>query len=297
MFEEKYINENIKNPGWISVISLFLINFYIFGIIFTWGIFQKLYLEIYSKEFSVFQLSFVGTTSCSFVISFGIIVSFIVKKIGYKKTMLIGTVLCTISLVLASFSINFWQIYVTQGLLFGIVISFVYFSPFIFISIYSYEIGFNSLTTSILIGVMIGLNSFGRIITGYISDKIGSLNTMIICTILSGLSNLILCINVNKHIIFIIYVIFYGITGNNIFSLIPIFLSNIVCSEKLLQVINICYMSFFIGTLIRSPILGIIYNIYGTFIVYIIIGSFTIFSSFIIIFLKLVKTNNIFEKY
>jgi hypothetical protein len=39
--EAEDLSEGWRNPGWLSVISLFLVNFAIFGIIFTWGIFQN----------------------------------------------------------------------------------------------------------------------------------------------------------------------------------------------------------------------------------------------------------------
>jgi hypothetical protein len=39
--EVEDLSEGWRNPGWLSVIALFLINFSIFGIVFTWGIFQN----------------------------------------------------------------------------------------------------------------------------------------------------------------------------------------------------------------------------------------------------------------
>lgn len=39
--EVEDISEGWRNPGWLSVIALFLVNFSVFGIIFTWGIFQN----------------------------------------------------------------------------------------------------------------------------------------------------------------------------------------------------------------------------------------------------------------
>ncbi|KAI9253803.1 hypothetical protein BDA99DRAFT_163833 [Phascolomyces articulosus] len=39
---EYYGTEGIKNPGWMAVFATFLVNFFIFGTIFSWGNFQRL---------------------------------------------------------------------------------------------------------------------------------------------------------------------------------------------------------------------------------------------------------------
>lgn len=37
-----YHTDGIRNPGWLTVLSCFLVNFYVFGTTFTWGVYQKL---------------------------------------------------------------------------------------------------------------------------------------------------------------------------------------------------------------------------------------------------------------
>ncbi|KAI8991432.1 hypothetical protein BDF20DRAFT_42916 [Mycotypha africana] len=39
-----YPTEGIRNPGWLTVISCFLVNFFVFGTTFSWGNYQKLYV-------------------------------------------------------------------------------------------------------------------------------------------------------------------------------------------------------------------------------------------------------------
>lgn len=39
---EAYWTEGIKNPGWLVVLSVFLVNFSMFGVVFSWGNFQQL---------------------------------------------------------------------------------------------------------------------------------------------------------------------------------------------------------------------------------------------------------------
>lgn len=40
--QEAYHTEGLRNPGWLSVISCFLVNFFVFGTVFSWGNYQKM---------------------------------------------------------------------------------------------------------------------------------------------------------------------------------------------------------------------------------------------------------------
>lgn len=37
-----YYTEGLKNPGWLTVLAAFMLNFYTFGIVCSWGVFQVL---------------------------------------------------------------------------------------------------------------------------------------------------------------------------------------------------------------------------------------------------------------
>lgn len=41
-WEQPWPTEGIRNPGWLVVVSTFLVNFVVFGNTFSWGIFQRL---------------------------------------------------------------------------------------------------------------------------------------------------------------------------------------------------------------------------------------------------------------
>jgi hypothetical protein len=40
--QEPYHTDGIRNPGWLTVMSCFLVNFFVFGTCFSWGNYQKL---------------------------------------------------------------------------------------------------------------------------------------------------------------------------------------------------------------------------------------------------------------
>ncbi|KAG2179704.1 hypothetical protein INT44_006552 [Umbelopsis vinacea] len=50
----------------------------------------------------------------------GLVLPIIIQKLGYRGTMHIGTVLAPLGLICASFTTEFWQLYLTQGLMYGV---------------------------------------------------------------------------------------------------------------------------------------------------------------------------------
>ncbi|KAI9492498.1 major facilitator superfamily domain-containing protein [Zychaea mexicana] len=128
-WEQPLETEGWRNPGWCAVAAAFLVNFAVFGNTFSWGNFQKLYLqEVFKDETDQLQISFIGTLSNSVLVSFGVFLTPLIQKIGFRGTMLIGAFISPLGLILASFNTALWQLYLTQGLLVGIGGAFV-FSP------------------------------------------------------------------------------------------------------------------------------------------------------------------------
>ncbi|CAO3660979.1 unnamed protein product [Umbelopsis ramanniana] len=119
--EVEDLSEGWRNPGWLSVIALFLINFSVFGVVFTWGIFQNVYLtEVFPGQTDSFRISFVGTLSSTCIVGVGFLVAPLVQIIGHRNSMLIGGFLSPLGLIGASFANAPWQLYLSEGVLFGL---------------------------------------------------------------------------------------------------------------------------------------------------------------------------------
>ncbi|KAG0180166.1 hypothetical protein DFQ29_001144 [Apophysomyces sp. BC1021] len=124
---EPYPTEGIRNPGWLVVFSAFLVNFFVFGTIFSWGNFQRLYLnEVYPGQTDEFRIAFIGTSASACLMALGLFMTPVISAIGFRGSMAIGTILCPLGLILASFSTQLWHLYLTQGILFGIGGAFVF---------------------------------------------------------------------------------------------------------------------------------------------------------------------------
>ena len=100
--------------------------FFRFGVNYTWGV----YLNHYNEEVfpgQMDQLSWIGSICAALIFSIGPVNEFITAKLGYTKMLIIGNIMCPLSLMLASISTQIWHLYLTQGVMFGIGASFVFF--------------------------------------------------------------------------------------------------------------------------------------------------------------------------
>src|ERR1700730_11427236 len=122
--------EKIEFRGYniIVVLSTFLLSFTVFGYVNSWGVYQEYYVK--NKYGNEFQISFVGSLSAGLEFGFSLIPATIISKFnkGFKIVLLLGIILCTISLLLSSFYNKLWQLYLIQGIIFGIGASFIFVS-------------------------------------------------------------------------------------------------------------------------------------------------------------------------
>jgi len=112
--------------AWMTVAAAWLVSFIGFGIATIWGVFQDAYTDSPSSSFrnvSVLKLGFVGGCGMGFGFSFGPFSNILISKFGIRAPILLGVLLIVISFELASISHKYWQILLSQGILFGIGIS------------------------------------------------------------------------------------------------------------------------------------------------------------------------------
>jgi MFS family permease len=97
-----------------------------FGYNYSWGVF----LNYYNKHVYVDQLStlsWIGSICVALFFFLGPINRLVIEKMGYRNMLLVGTVACPLALILASFATQVWHVFLTQGVLFGLGASFVWF--------------------------------------------------------------------------------------------------------------------------------------------------------------------------
>ncbi|CAO3655571.1 unnamed protein product [Mucor hiemalis] len=82
--------------------------------------------EVFKGSVDSTQLSFVGTLGFAFCGLMGPITPFFMSLVGARWVLFFGTVLITAGLVLASFSQQVWQLYITQSVMHGIGSALLY---------------------------------------------------------------------------------------------------------------------------------------------------------------------------
>lgn len=122
---DPYFTEGWQNPGWLATCSLFLVSFGVGGFNLTWGAYQQHYPEhVYGGQTDSFHVAFVGTIAYMLSTSLGLPMGYIIYYIGYRRTMMVGTMLVPLALFLASIANQLWQTALTHGVLLGIGASF-----------------------------------------------------------------------------------------------------------------------------------------------------------------------------
>ncbi|KAG0207712.1 hypothetical protein BGX28_001109 [Mortierella sp. GBA30] len=107
--------------GWLVVFGAFMIQFCCFGFNFSWGVYQEYYLkENIFGDATLSQVSWVGGIGASSVFLTGPFQSSMVRRFGLRPVIGVGIAICGCGVILASFATALWQVYLTQGVLFGL---------------------------------------------------------------------------------------------------------------------------------------------------------------------------------
>lgn len=120
-----------RSAGYKLVIAGFLANFMVFGIGFTFGVFQDYYLSSKGPLYrvSVSKVSLIGSIATSLTYLLAIFHNILSRYFNVWQTMLAGSVIASLGMILASYCTETWQFAMTQGLMCGIGSSLVYIPP------------------------------------------------------------------------------------------------------------------------------------------------------------------------
>ncbi|KAK3805783.1 MAG: major facilitator superfamily domain-containing protein [Benniella sp.] len=115
--------------GWLVVLASFVVNFWAFGPNITYGVYQN-----YFRQADTFvgaaqtQLSWVGSIGTAAMFIPGPFVAPMTRILGLRSVVAIGILIASVGFILASFATELWQLYLTQGFMFGFGGGIVFFS-------------------------------------------------------------------------------------------------------------------------------------------------------------------------
>ncbi|KAI9298028.1 MFS general substrate transporter [Neoconidiobolus thromboides FSU 785] len=117
--EEKSQLDGIQ--GWIVVTASFFNLFALLGIVYSGGIYIKYYAdELFKDKVSLSTISLIATLNTALFTLLALFSGRFADEIGYRKATLIGSVIYSLGLLLASFSFEVWHLFLTQGIMVGI---------------------------------------------------------------------------------------------------------------------------------------------------------------------------------
>ncbi|KAF9027563.1 hypothetical protein BGZ52_002977 [Haplosporangium bisporale] len=115
--------------GWVIVFAAFFTHMIFMGFANVYGVYQNYYLNnTFQGRATRFQLAWIGSLTMLALDIFGPITGAICVYFGFRKSGFAGVVIMTISLVAAAYATEIWQLYLTQGILYGFGGSLTYFS-------------------------------------------------------------------------------------------------------------------------------------------------------------------------
>lgn len=121
--------------GVLVVTAGFICNFMVFGIGFSYGVFQEFYTSSSGplRHWSASQVSIVGTFGLALTYMCGIFNKTLLFYFTPRQVMLFGSALMSAGLIAAGSSSELYQFVITQGLMFGVGLSFVYLPPVVIV--------------------------------------------------------------------------------------------------------------------------------------------------------------------
>ncbi|KAL1922384.1 uncharacterized protein VTP21DRAFT_9923 [Calcarisporiella thermophila] len=105
--------------GWVVVCAVFFVVFFVFGMALSYGVYQDLYANDIFRGESLLKITYIGSVANGTMFLFGPISGVLLAYVGHRGMMLMACVLSPLGFLLASFSTEIWQLYLTQGLIVG----------------------------------------------------------------------------------------------------------------------------------------------------------------------------------
>jgi len=113
--------------GWVCVACVFAINSFTWGVVAAYGVFLSYYLsQNYFLEAQARDYAFIGGLNFGVAMIAAPLVTVVAKSMGTKPPMYAGALFLLAGFVSASFSTRIWHVYLSQGVLVGLGVGFVY---------------------------------------------------------------------------------------------------------------------------------------------------------------------------
>ncbi|KAE8153688.1 MFS general substrate transporter [Aspergillus avenaceus] len=121
--------EGVK--AWLCVLGGFFCQFCSFGFLNACGVFQLYYKEEILSNYNDSTISWIITIQIFLMFSLGLIVGVMVDVLGPRKLLLPSTVLALLGIFMLSLSTKFYQVMLTQGIVYGLGAAGLFLPPMV----------------------------------------------------------------------------------------------------------------------------------------------------------------------
>ncbi|KAL2005132.1 hypothetical protein VTN00DRAFT_2982 [Thermoascus crustaceus] len=130
------------------------------------------------------------------------------------------------------------------------------FLPINYIQVQANSNGMSASLAEYLIPILNGASLFGRIIPGWIGDRVGRYNTQIVMSLFSGTIVLALWLPARGNTPLVIFAILYGFGSGTFVTLLPAMIAQISDIEEIGLRVGLEYATISIAALVSNPIGG-----------------------------------------
>jgi len=145
----------------------------------------------------------------------------------------------------------------------GILQAAAYYTPVYFFASYARTLGYSSASGANFIALSNASNAIGKVIIGYLADRVGRLNALFGCTLISAISALALWTpstlsegGGGGRALFIAFAILYGLFASAYVSLFPAALIELFGIQHFASVNGLLYMLRGFASLVGTPVAG-----------------------------------------
>ncbi|CRK22697.1 hypothetical protein BN1723_012734 [Verticillium longisporum] len=151
------------------------------------------------------------------------------------------------------------------GILFlvGLVGVFPLFVPPFFIPLYGRSMGLSSSTGAAVLAGFNFSSAIGRILSGYLCDILGSLNTLSMFLVINALSMIALWPASTSLAPLVVFAILNGLTNGGVFATMPTVVGNVFGSARVSTAMGMIVTGWVFGYLFGAPIAGSLLEAYG----------------------------------
>lgn len=143
--------------------------------------------------------------------------------------------------------------------------SYGYFVPFFHLAPLSIDRGFSAARAALLLSVMGGANTLGRILLGALADRLGRLRVFQISMAAMGLAAMALPIASSYQALIVFGVVYGGFAGTFI-SLLPALTGDYFGVMRLAGVMGLINTGAALGSLLGSPVTGFLFDASGDYV-------------------------------